>query len=384
MKNDLSFMDGCSTAAYELKELAPEDLGVLSEVAVSTQDDARAGTYVLKDSVPLCSTSGMDGLEILPVAEALGRYDWFREKYYWNLIPADESPLSLEQTITDKPLGYFIRVRRGAKVSLPVQAALYMTGSLGAQVLHNVVILEEGAELDLITGCVSAMTAFAGEHIAVSETYIGRNARLCNTMIHSWGPGIKVMPHSATEVAEGGQYVSNYISLRPASIVESNPVTRLNGKGASAKYFSVILGSEGSRITVGGDVHLNAEGTSAEIAHRAICTGGQILQKGMLIGRAECRAHVDCAGLVITPGTEGFIESIPGLRSYHEEAQMSHEASIGQIVPEQVEYLMAHGMEEREAVSMIVRGFLDADISGLGPELDRRITEIAELAGHGE
>ena len=45
---------------------------------------------------------------------------------------------------------------------------------------------------------------------------------------------------------------------------------------------------------------------------------------------------------------------------------------------------MAHGMEEREAVSMIVRGFLDADIKGLGPELDRRIIEIAELAGHGE
>jgi Fe-S cluster assembly scaffold protein SufB len=41
-------------------------------------------------------------------------------------------------------------------------------------------------------------------------------------------------------------------------------------------------------------------------------------------------------------------------------------------------------MEEREAISMIIRGFLGADIAGLGPELDARIAEIAELAGHGE
>jgi uncharacterized protein len=33
---------------------------------------------------------------------------------------------------------------------------------------------------------------------------------------------------------------------------------------------------------------------------------------------------------------------------------------------------------------MIVRGFLDADIAGLGTELDAQIAELTELAGHGE
>jgi Fe-S cluster assembly scaffold protein SufB len=88
--------------------------------------------------------------------------------------------------------------------------------------------------------------------------------------------------------------------------------------------------------------------------------------------------------MVVSPKDDGFIESIPGLRSLHPEARMSHEASIGKIAPRQVEYLMSRGMEEREAISMIIRGFLDADIEGLGPELDARIAEIAELAGHGE
>jgi len=41
-------------------------------------------------------------------------------------------------------------------------------------------------------------------------------------------------------------------------------------------------------------------------------------------------------------------------------------------------------MEEREAISMIIRGFLGEETVGLGPELDARIAEIAEMAGHGE
>jgi Fe-S cluster assembly scaffold protein SufB len=63
---------------------------------------------------------------------------------------------------------------------------------------------------------------------------------------------------------------------------------------------------------------------------------------------------------------------------------MSHEASVGKVAPEQVEYLMSRGMEEHEAISMIIRGFLDADIEGLSAELDARIEEIAAMAGHGE
>jgi Fe-S cluster assembly scaffold protein SufB len=88
--------------------------------------------------------------------------------------------------------------------------------------------------------------------------------------------------------------------------------------------------------------------------------------------------------MVVNAGDGGFIHSIPGLRSTHPEARMSHEASIGKIVPEQVEYLQSRGMDEREAISLIIRGFLGADVIGLGHELDARIAEIAELAGHGE
>lgn len=72
----------------------------------------------------------------------------------------------------------------------------------------------------------------------------------------------------------------------------------------------------------------------------------------------------------------------PVLKALHLEAWINHEASIGKIAPERVEYLQSCGINEREAISLLIRGFLWAEVEGLGAELDARIAEIAELAGH--
>lgn len=365
-------------------QIESADAEALAEVGVLIDAEERSGTFVLRDFHPVCAKAQTEGLELLPIAEALAKYPWLREDYYWKAVPADLDEITAQCASQPVPQGFFLRVEKGAAVKLPAQAALYMTQAGIAQTVHNIIILEEDSELQLITGCVSAQGVSSGLHLAVSEQYVGKNATLISTMVHSWGPEVVVRPRSGTIVEAGGTFVSNYISLRPAGDLESNPRTWLNGKGASAKYLTIILGSEGSNITTGGEVYLNGEDSSAELTHRGVCTGGRLSQEGLLIGNARCRAHVDCAGMLLDPGDEGFLRSIPGLKALHPEAQMSHEASIGKIAPEQVQYLQARGMSEREAITMIIRGFLDADIEGLGRELDARIAEIAELAGHGE
>jgi len=53
--------------------------------------------------------------------------------------------------------------------------------------------------------------------------------------------------------------------------------------------------------------------------------------------------------------------------------QLSHEAAAGRIAKEAIEYLMARGLDEEEATSTIVRGFLNVDIMGLPDELKQSI-----------
>lgn len=362
----------------------PADAAAMAAVGIARSPTARAGTYIQRDFFPLCLATWTHGIEFLPIAVALDRYDWLREKYFWRAVPADYDDVTAFCAAQPQPQGFFIRVKPGARIAMPVEACLYMAGDGIVQAVHNVVIVEEGASLSLVTGCTMHLAVASGMHLGVTENYVGANASLTGTMVHSWGADTVVRPRAGTIVERGGRYADNYVSLRPARTVQSEPRTWLNGAGAAAKHMTITLGSRDSTIDIGGDVYLNGAGSSAELAHRAVCTGGRIFQRGLLVGNAPCRGHVDCAGLVLDGGQDGFIQSIPGLQAFHPGAQMSHEASIGRIAPEQVEYLQTRGMDEREAISLIVRGFLSADIVGLGPELDARIAEITELAGHGE
>jgi len=372
-------------APVSLDQVEPADSEVMASVGTHVRGEDRAGTYILRDFYPLCLPARSDNFELLPIADALRKYDWLHEKYYWQAVPADLDEYTARCAAAPEPQGYFVRVKKGTQVSFPIQTCLYIAHDDIAQMVHNVVILEERSTLHLITGCATRTGVSSAAHLGVSEQYIGRNASLTSTMIHSWGPEVEVRSRSGTIVEAGGTFVSNYASLRPGRSIQTNPRTWLNGEGASARYLTIILGSNGSTIDTGGEVYLNGENSSAELLHRAVCTGGRIYQRGLLVGNAPgCRAHVDCAGMVLDTGEGGFIESIPGLKAFHPEAQMSHEASIGKIAPEQVEYLQSRGMDKREAISLIIRGFLGADIEGLGPELDARLAKIAEIVGHGE
>lgn len=365
-----------------LAQVDPKDAQMMATVGVTLKGLPRAGAYLQRDFYPLCLLTWSDDLDLLPLAEALNRYDWLRERYYWRAVPADLNPYTAACAAAPQPQGFFIHVKAGAKIPFPVQACLYMTRGDIVQAVHNVVILDEGAELNLVTGCTIHQGLSASAHLGVTESYLAPQAKLTSTMVHSWNPHIEVRPHSGAIVEAGGVYVENYCCLRPARGIVTEPRTWLNGPGASAKYTTIIVGSEGSVIDTGGEVFLNGDDTKAELAHRAVCTGGVIYQRGLLVGKAKCRAHVDCAGMILDSRRGGFIQSIPGLKSLHPEARMSHEASIGKIAPEQVEYLQTRGMDERQAISLIIRGFLGANIMGLGPELDARLAEIADLAGH--
>lgn len=372
-------------AMTPLDQVKQADAQVMASLGVHVKGENRLGTYILHDFYPLSLVARSDDFELLPIAEALKKHDWLGEKYYWKAVPSAQDKYTKICASVSGPQGFFIHVKKGAKVAFPVQACLYMSRDKIAQRVHNIIILDEDSELHLITGCATGPDVSTGAHLGVSEQYLGKNAKLTSTMVHSWGPKMGVRSRMGTIVEEGGVFVSNYCSLRPARNVQTEPMTWLNGPNASAKYVTIILGSKGSTIDTGGEVYLNGVNSSAELAHRAVCTGGHIYQRGMLIGNAEeCRAHVDCAGMVLDAGEDGFIQSVPGLRALHLGARMSHEASIGKITPEQVEYLQSRGMEERQAISLIIRGFLGGEIVGLSPELDARIAEIAEIAGHGE
>ncbi|BBO78565.1 hypothetical protein DSCW_59820 [Desulfosarcina widdelii] len=326
--------------------------------------------------------SFIEGIEIFPIQTALAQFPEVRRDYYFKAVgqKQDRYTKAVADTQTG---GYFIRVRKGAGTDIPVEAGLFMPDEMGAMRVHNIVVLEEGARLHLVTGCTAGRHLRSGLHVAVSEHFVAKDASFTNTMIHRWGPEFIVRPRGATVVASNGTYAENYYSVQPPKSIETNPVTYLKGRNASARYTAGLICLPGTHCEIGSTIYLEGESSSAEIAARAVNHGGTVIQKGLLVGAAEgVRAHVDCSGLMLSD--TGVIEAVPGLRAMHPEAKMSHEAAIGKIDTGAVNYLRAKGLTEMQAVSLIVRGFLniDSEIIGLNTELERAIREMASITSH--
>jgi uncharacterized protein len=337
-------------------------------------DGESSGAYVQMDQTPVIAKSLYDGVEIMDIAGALKKYDYLQD-YWWKLVAPDADKYTA-QVAQSPPAGYFIRAKKGMKTVFPVKSCLYLGSTNLNQRVHNIIIAEEGSELHVITGCTTPAHVQRGLHVGVSEFFIQKNAKVSFTMVHSWGKEVEVRPRTGITIDEGGSLSNNYICLRPVKTLQTFPTATLAGKGAVASFNTVIYSSMGN-IDVGSNVNLNAPETSAESISRVVSVGGEVIARGRMTGRVPgARAHLECVGLLLSE--KGRIYSIPELDGQSKDLDMSHEAAVGRISEEELEYLMARGLSSEEATSVIVRGFLDVEIKGLPEELKQEIKNITQ------
>ncbi|HNU70837.1 MAG TPA: SufD family Fe-S cluster assembly protein [Thermodesulfobacteriota bacterium] len=373
-----SFKIDASPHAYltDLRALSQEDRDHIIQAGIDTGEQERSGTFIQKDTSVIHAHSRVEGLEIIPIKQALETYDWVQE-YYWKLASVDTDKFTAQAHLNLHD-GYVIRALPGAKVVYPVQACLYIGKEGLNQNVHNLIIAEEDSELHMITGCQTAPHVKSGLHVGISEFYVKKNAKLSFTMIHNWAEEMMVRPRSVGQVEEGGLFLNNYICMKPVKSIQMYPTTHLVGKGAVARFYSLLVGSPGCEMDVGGRIFLKSEETRAEIIARTISNGGTIISRGELIGDVPgIKAHLECRGLILKGG---IIHAIPELVGRVEGVEMSHEAAVGKIAQEEVLYLMSRGLTEDEAVATIVRGFLTVDIPGLPSQLKAEIDRAVDLS----
>ena len=358
--------DLCSIPKAEQQHL------IMSGLDVTKQ--GRGGTFFQMDTSVIHCHAPQDGIEVISIKEALEKYDWIGD-YYWKLatVDTDKYTAAVELGLHD---GYVIRALPGSKSIYPIQACLYLDKEGLQQNVHNLIIAEEGSELHVITGCATSPHMSRGLHVGVSEFYIKKNAKVTFTMIHNWAEDMVVRPRTVAQVEEGGLFLSNYISMKPVRSVQMYPTTYLVGEDAVARFYSIIVGTPGSELDLGGRIYLKHKGNRAEIIARTISNGAKVINRGHLIGEVPgIKAHLECKGLLLNGGV---IHAIPELEGHADGVEMSHEAAVGKIAQEEISYLMSRGLSEDEATSTIVRGFLNVDIPGLLPQLQAEIGRAIE------
>jgi hypothetical protein len=354
----------------------------------TADETERSASYFQMDRTPIyerVQRAFDDAIEIMSTEEALKLYgEEMVAKWWWRAVDPGKDKytaiVALHQTE-----GYFIRVKAGRKVEKPIQACLFVSESDVSQNVHNIIILEDGAEANVITGCNIHVDVKEGLHAGISEFYVGRGAKLTFTMVHNWAEDFSVRPRTGIVVEEDGVYINNYVLLKPVKSIQAFPVAKLVGDRSTAVFNSIVYGLKDSIIDLGSETQLIGEGSRSEAVARTVSMDrSTVYSRGRLIGRNnDCRAHLDCRGIVQSADSTQW--AIPDLASEGAPgAELSHEAAISPIAAEEIYYLMTRGLPKDEAISMITRGFVSIDIPGLPDvlrkQIDRAIEETSKEA----
>jgi Fe-S cluster assembly scaffold protein SufB len=369
------------TKENELVKIPHKILEETYKAGMEADEKDRSGTFYHVDQSTVYAKVNelfQGKIELMDTKTALQKYSWL-EGYMWKLVDKNKDEFT-RKVAEDWSGGYFMRIMPNAEVTFPLQSCLLITQKNLEQRVHNIIIAEEGSKANIITSCVQHSSVPKAAHLGVSEIYVKKGATLNFTMIHQWSENTLVRPRSAAEIGDRAKFVSNYVCMRPVRDVQMYPAAFCNGADSAVSFNSILYGHGNSLLDIGSKAVLTGKGSKAEMISRAIAReGSKMIVRGLIEGgSADCRGHLECRGLLIDE--EAFLHAIPELIARKKGVDITHEAAVGKISEREITYLMTRKLSRDQAVSLIIRGFMDVSILGLPEALNDEIKRIVEAS----
>lgn len=378
--NALDLLDDFGDVSKKTKD-------TLLKVGVDTEENERSGSFLQVDQSNIFTNNSISNdVEIMNIGIALDKYPWLKD-YMWQVVKPDADKYTAKTALREEKdgikSGYFIRSLPNTKEVFPVQACMFISDEDIMQTAHNIIIAEENSELHLITGCATGDDISSAMHVGVSEMYLKPGSKITFTMVHNWAEQVEVRPRTGVKLGDNSTYLNNYILTSPVSTLQSYPTAYCDGVNSRAVFQSIQGGKKDSIIDVGSRVLLNAPGAAGEVISRAVSQDeSEIYSRGHLAGTVpDVKGHLECHGLVLSD--DSMIYAVPELEASSANLEMSHEAAVGKIDEAEINYLTSRGITEEEAASMIVRGFLSMDITGLPDELAAETQKMINMSVEG-
>lgn len=365
----------------ELTKVPHAILEEAQKAGIESNGANRSGTFFHLNRATVQATVNQlfEGkIELMDVKAALKKYSWLKD-YMWKIVDKNKDEYT-KRVAENYSGGYFMRILPGAEVMFPLQSCLIITQENLEQRVHNIIIAEEGSNAHIITSCLQHSTIEKASHLGISEIYVKKGAMLNFTMIHQWREDTLVRPRSAAEIADKATFVSNYVCMRPVRDIQMYPVAYCKGEDSRVSFSSILYGHKNSQLDIGSKAVLTGKGSKAEMISRAISReGSRMTIRGLIEGdSSNCKGHLECRGLLMDDAS--FMESIPELIAKKKGVEITHEAAVGKISEKEITYLMTRKLSRDQAVSLIIRGFMDVGILGLPDTLNAEIKKIVETS----
>lgn len=355
-----------------LDEVDPKLLETYDKLGVPLHERARlAGVAVdaVFDSVSVGTTFKEElkkaGVIFCSFSEAVQDYPELVREYLGTVVPrGDNFFAALNSAVfTD---GSFVYIPEGVRCPMELSTYFRINAAETGQFERTLVVAAPGSHVSYLEGCTAPMRDENQLHAAVVELVAMESANIKYSTVQNWYPG--------DENGVGGIY--NFVTKRGlckeanariswtqvetgSAITWKYPSCVLRGDNSVGEFYSVALTNNRQQADTGTKMIHMGKNTRSTIISKGISAGqGQNAYRGLVrIGPTaeNARNFTQCDSMLI--GKRCGAHTFPYIETRHPSAKVEHEATTSRIGEDQLFYCLQRGINEEDAVSMIVDGF---------------------------
>ena len=299
------------------------------------------------------------GVIFLDTDSGLKQYPELFKEYFATVVPpTDNKYAALNSAVWSG--GSFIYIPKGVKLEKPLQSYFRINSANMGQFERTLIIVDEGGYVNYVEGCTAPKYSTDSLHSGVIEIIVKKNARCRYSTIQNWSNNIINLVTQRALVEEGGymEWIDGNIG---SGTNMKYPCCILKGDGARGLVLSVALGSKTQYQDNGAKMIHIGKNTSSTIISKSIARkGGTVNYRGLtkiLPNATGSRASVTCDTLIMDSNSKSdtYPTNIVGNNS----SSIAHEATVSKISDSQLFYLESRGLSEKEALELIVMGFVE-------------------------
>ena len=323
------------------------------------------------------------GVLFLDTDTALREQPELFQEYFGTVIPVGDNKFAALNTSVWSG-GSFIYVPKGVHVDIPLQAYFRINTENMGQFERTLIIVDEDAYVHYVEGCTAPIYSSDSLHSAVVEIIVKKGGRCRYTTIQNWSNNVYnlVTKRATCEAGATMEWVDGNIGSK---VTMKYPAIYLMGEHAKGETLSIAFAGEGQHQDAGAKMVHAAPNTSSSILSKSVARGGgRTSYRGLIQineGAHGSKSNVLCDALLVDQISRS--DTYPYVDIREDDVSMGHEASVSKVSDDQLFYLMSRGMEQDEAMAMIVRGFVEPIAKELPMEYALELNRLIELQMEG-
>jgi Fe-S cluster assembly protein SufD len=298
------------------------------------------------------------GVILKSLEQAAADHPELVQQYLMQAVKKDENRLTaLHAALWNG--GLFLYVPKNVVVSEPIQAIFYTESSEATFAPHVLIVAETHSSVTYVDNYLSAASSQPSVHNGALEVFAkaGSNVRIAT--VHDLGQHVTDLNYRRAVIENDAkvEWIIGELSYGNG-MADTYSILKGNGSNSDMKVISVGTGEQKLNYTTRA-VHFGKSSASDMITRAvmrdeatAIINGITKIEHGATKSDGQQTERV----LMLSPKARG--DANPILLIDEDDVTAGHAASVGQVNPEQVYYLMSRGISKTEAERLIIYGFL--------------------------